>query len=50
MIENISKIDIYLGLAITGVFSGLGSAVGNYFANQHLIKGTKKLMRRLYRR
>lgn len=50
MLESISKFDIYLGLALNGLFSGLGSAIGVYFANKHIVKKSEKLMRRIKRR
>ena len=28
MLENISKIDVYLGIAITSLFVGIGSSIG----------------------
>ena len=47
VIENISKVDVYIGLAMNGVFTGLGCAIGTYFANNHIIEKSKKLMQRL---
>jgi len=35
MIE-ISKIDVFIGLAINGVFTGLGTAIGSYLATRHI--------------
>ncbi|MFH0701798.1 MAG: hypothetical protein V2A62_05170 [Candidatus Woesearchaeota archaeon] len=29
---------VYLGMFISGLFTGLGVALANYFANRHLIK------------
>ena len=34
----IESFEIYIGGAIMGLFVGLGSALGNYFANRHIIK------------
>jgi len=33
----IEKFDLYIGMAIAGIFTGLGSAIGNYLANRHII-------------
>ena len=38
---------LYFGLATTGLFTGLGSAIGNYFANKHLIEGVQKITDRI---
>lgn len=40
---------IYLGLVLTGLFMGLGTAIGNYFANRHLIRTMEGLARKLKR-
>jgi len=37
MVE-ITPITILIGLAINGIATGIGSAIGNYVANQHIIK------------
>jgi predicted hydrocarbon binding protein len=42
-IIQLSNFNIYLGLAITGIFTGLGSAIGSYLANAHLIKRGEKI-------
>ena len=47
MLENISKFDVYVGLALNGIFSGLGCAIGNYFANTHIIKRSQKLINKI---
>ena len=36
-IAELSKWDIYLGLSITGIFTGLGSALGTWIANKGII-------------
>lgn len=41
---SITKLDVYLGLAVGGLFTGLGAALGTYLANKHVIDGTKKLI------
>jgi hypothetical protein len=47
---DISKFDIYMGIAITGLFTGLGSALGSYLANKHLIEGTQKFVDKFKRK
>ena len=39
----IERFDLYLGMAITGIFSGLGTAIGSYLANKHIIEKLNKL-------
>ena len=34
---------LYLGMILAGLFTGLGSAVGNYFAQTHFISNFKKI-------
>jgi len=43
MIENISNTEIYIGLAISGLFTGIGVTLGTYIANKHLIDSLSKL-------
>lgn len=38
---------IYIALALNGIFTGLGSALGSYLATKHLIEGTKKLLNKV---
>lgn len=40
ILENISKLDVYVGLAISGLFTGLGAALGAYLANNQIVKRT----------
>ena len=47
MFESISRIDVYVGIALNGVFAGLGASLGSYLANKHLIERSKKIIRRL---
>ncbi len=49
MIESISKVDVYMGLAISGLFSGLGAALGSYFANKHVIERGRRIVKRIKR-
>jgi len=37
MFENISKLDVYAALAINGIFSGLGAAIGTWLGQRHII-------------
>ena len=47
MIESISKIDVYIGLAINGAATGLGSAIGAYLANKHIIEKSQAIINKL---
>jgi len=46
---GISKLDVYIALAINGLATGIGSAVGTYLATTHLIGGTKKIINKIRR-
>jgi len=46
---ELSTWNVYIGLAISGIFSGLGTALGIYFAQRHFIKRGEKLMKRIKR-
>lgn len=50
IIDSLTKLDIYFALALNGVFTGLGTAVGSYFANRHVIEKSRKLIRRIKRK
>lgn len=43
----ISPINLYIGMAISGIFSGIGVAVGTYIANKYVLTKTKKLVKAL---
>lgn len=45
--DTISKIDVYIGLALNGLFTGLGAALGTYLANKHVIENAKKLIQKI---
>lgn len=47
MVETISSFNIYLALALNGLATGLGSAIGTYLAQKHLIEGSKKLLSKI---
>jgi hypothetical protein len=34
----IEKFDIYIGIAVNGIFTGLGVALGNWVAQKHIIE------------
>lgn len=42
MVE-ITGINLLLGLAINGIFTGIGVALGTYFVNNHLVQKIEKL-------
>jgi hypothetical protein len=41
--ENLSAMQVYIALAINGIFTGLGVAIGTYIAQNHIIESSKKL-------
>ena len=43
----VQPFSLYLGMAIAGIFSGLGSAIGSYVANKHIIENLKELKNRI---
>ena len=47
---GISKLDVYIALAINGLATGIGSAIGTYLATTHLIGGTKKIIDKIRRK
>ena len=47
---EITQYTFYFGLILTGLFTGLGSAIGNYFANKHLIERVEKLNKKIKRK
>jgi hypothetical protein len=50
MLEDLSTFDVYIGLAINGVFTGLGSALGSYIATKHILERMEKLSKRIRRK
>lgn len=38
---------VYLALALNGLFTGIGSAIGAYLANKHVIERSKKIIEEL---
>ena len=47
MTIDINSYDLYIGLAINGIFTGLGVAIGTYIANNAVIRHGKKLRKRI---
>ena len=46
--ENyITGFQLYIGMGIAGIFTGLGSAIGNYLANKHIIENVGKLKKKI---
>lgn len=43
-------INVYVALAINGIFSGIGAATGTYIAQAHIIRGARRVVRRLRRK
>jgi hypothetical protein len=39
----ITTFQLYFGMVLAGLFTGLGSALGNYFANKTFIKQLDKI-------
>lgn len=44
---EITPFNVLLGLAINGIFSGLGTAIGIYIANKHIIKKVGMFKRKI---
>jgi uncharacterized protein (DUF2062 family) len=42
----IEKVDLYIGMSIAGLFTGLGSAIGIYLAQTHFIKTFEKIKKK----
>jgi hypothetical protein len=47
MLEDLSAFDVYIGLAINGAFTGLGSALGGYIATRHIVERIDKLSKKI---
>ena len=43
MLFSLDAWNVYVGLAINGVFTGLGAAIGTYVAQSHIIKRAELL-------
>lgn len=46
-IIQLQSFNVYIGLAITGLCTGLGSAIGGYLANKHLIQGSENIANKI---
>ena len=44
---GISPLSLYIGMAISGIFTGIGVAVGTYIANKYILEKTKKIAKAL---
>lgn len=42
----IEKIDLYIGMAITGLCTGIGSTIGSYIANRGIVKHIDRLIKK----
>jgi len=47
MIESLTKTDVLVGLAINGIFTGLGTAIGSYLANKQVIERLAKIKKKI---
>jgi hypothetical protein len=43
---TLTNFSVYIALAISAIFTGLGSAIGSWFANSILIKHSKNIFRK----
>jgi len=43
MVNYITTFQLYLGMVIAGIFTGLGSALGGYLTNIHIVGNINKL-------
>ncbi len=43
----ITPFQLYVGMIISGVLSGIGVATGMYLANKYLLKNTERMVQRL---
>ena len=43
----VSEINIYVGMVIAGLFTGMGNAIGTYLSNKHLLKKIEALEEKL---
>ncbi|MDD3284268.1 MAG: hypothetical protein PHZ07_01605 [Patescibacteria group bacterium] len=44
---GISPLSLYIGMAISGIFTGIGVALGTYIANKYILEKTKKIAKAL---
>ncbi len=47
VIESITKVDVLIGLAINGIFTGVGTAIGSYLATKHVTERLERAVNKL---
>jgi hypothetical protein len=47
---TLSPLSVYVALAITGLFTGLGSSLGIYIMQTHIIKKSQQLSKKIKRK
>jgi hypothetical protein len=40
---SVSPMHLYIGMAISGIFTGIGVAIGTYIANRYIITHSQKV-------
>jgi hypothetical protein len=43
MVNYITTFQLYFGMILAGIFTGLGSALGNYLANKHVLGSIRQI-------
>ena len=46
----ISPFQLYLGMIVSGICAGIGSAIGTYLVNKYFVKNTSRLIKKLDKR
>lgn len=46
-LENLSALEVYIALAINGIFTGIGVAIGTYIAQRHVIDNSRRIVDKL---
>ena len=44
---SITPFQLYIGMIISGVLTGVGISIGMYFANKYLLTNTERMVKRL---
>jgi len=47
VLENLSAFQVYVALAINGIFTGIGVALGTYIAQNHIIESSKRISKKI---
>ena len=47
---GIGSFQLYIGMVISGLFTGIGVAFGTYLVNKYFVKKTEKIMKNLERK